>query len=346
MAANNITHKAATPMSEKTPWADLPRFILGHWPTPLQHLRKLSAELQGPNIWVKRDDCTGLAMGGNKTRKLEFLIADALAKNCDTVITFGALQSNHARQTAAACAAAGLDCHQILTRSVTSDHPDYETSGNVLLGAMLGATAHVVELQDAKSFSADLFADLEKQGKHPYLIPAGGSNALGALGYGTCAAELAEQCAEHKINPGVIIHASSSAGTQAGLLLGLPAVDMYCRVMGINVYHEDPDRLRSEINKLCNTMQERFETTAPPLPMEVNHAYFGKGYGIPTQECLDAIRTMARLEGILFDPVYSGKALAALIDQITLGNFDDYEDVVLIHTGGTPALWVYDHLLR
>ncbi len=332
--------------SVKTPWSDLPRYQLGHWPTPLQHLKKLTAELQGPNIWIKRDDCTGLALGGNKTRKLEFLIADALAKNCDTVITFGALQSNHARQTAAACAAAGLACHQILTRSVASDHPDYESSGNVLLGSLLGATAHIVELQDAKSFSTALIADLENQGKHPYLIPAGGSSPLGALGYGTCAEELAQQCADQKINPGVLVHASSSAGTQAGLLFGLPAVDMHWRVMGINVYHEDPDRLRSNIDTLCTTMQASFEIVGPHLPIEVNHAYFGQGYGIPTQECLDAIRTMARLEGILFDPVYSGKALAALIDQITLGNFDEYEDVVLLHTGGTPALWVYDHLLR
>jgi L-cysteate sulfo-lyase len=332
--------------TKKAPWADLPRYQLGHWPTPLQHLKKLTAELQGPNIWIKRDDCTGLALGGNKTRKLEFLIADALAKNCDTVITFGALQSNHARQTAAACAAAGLDCHQILTRSVASDHPDYERSGNVLLGNLLGATAHIVELKDAKSFSAALVADLEKQGKHPYSIPAGGSSPLGALGYGTCAEELAQQCDEHKIKPGVLVHASSSAGTQAGLLFGLPAVEMRCRVMGINVYHEDPDRLRNTIDKLCIAMQARFEIEGPHLPIEVNHAYFGEGYGIPTQECLDAIRTMARLEGILFDPVYSGKALAALIDQVTLGNFDEYDDVVLLHTGGTPALWVYDHLLR
>ena len=332
-------------MTKKTPWEDLPRLRLGHWPTPLQPLPKLSAELQGPNIWVKRDDCSGLAMGGNKTRKLEFLIADALAQKADTVVTFGALQSNHARQTAAACAVAGLACHQILTKSVASAHPGYESSGNVMLGALLGATAHIVELQDARTFATELISQLQSQGRRPYLIPAGGSNALGALGYGTCAEELAVQCAQNQINPGVLVHASSSAGTQAGLLLGLPAVDLPCRVMGINVYHEDPDRLRGEVSRLIVAMQESFETTAEPLPVEVNHAYFGQGYGIPTDECLDAIRTVARLEGILFDPVYSGKALAALIDQITLGNFDDYKDVVLLHTGGTPALWVYDQVL-
>ncbi|XOV81938.1 MAG: D-cysteine desulfhydrase family protein [bacterium] len=332
-------------MAEKTPWTELPRYRLGHLPTPLHRLKRLSAELQGPAIWLKRDDCTGLAMGGNKTRKLEFLIADALANHCDTVITFGALQSNHARQTAAACAAAGLSCHQILTRSVASDHPDYNTGGNVMLGALLGATAHVVEVQEAKAFADDLVADLKRQGRRPYLIPAGGSNALGALGYGTCADELAEQCAQHNIKPGVLVHASSSAGTQAGLLLGLPAVGMHCRVMGINVYHADPDRLRSEVNKLLDAMRARFATQQNPLPVEVNHAYYGEGYGRATPECLEAIRTMARLEGILFDPVYSGKALAALIDQITLGNFDQYEDVVLLHTGGTPALWVYDQAL-
>lgn len=333
-------------MDKQLPWSELPRYRLGHWPTPLQPLKKLSAELGGPNIWLKRDDCTGLALGGNKTRKLEFLIADAIQKGADSIITFGALQSNHARQTAAACAMAGLACHQILTKSVANDHPNYADGGNVFLGHLLGADQHIVEPSDAKSFAKALLKKLVEQGRQAYLIPAGGSNALGALGYGTCAEELALQVEQLDIAPGCLIHASSSAGTQAGLLLGLPAVGIQCRVMGINVYHADPDKLRTEVSRLLKDMQTEYAPQAQPLPVEVNHAYFGDGYGIPTQECLDAIRTVARLEGVLFDPVYSGKALAALIDQITLGNFDQYDDVILLHSGGTPALWVYDQALR
>jgi L-cysteate sulfo-lyase len=309
-------------------------------------LKKLATELGGPNIWLKRDDCTGLALGGNKTRKLEFLIADALDKGADTIITFGALQSNHARQTAAACAMAGLACHQVLTKSVANDHPNYADGGNVFLGNLLGAVQHIVEPSEAKVFAKTLARKLADEGRQSYLIPAGGSNALGALGYGTCAEELALQIEQLNITPGCLVHASSSAGTQAGLLFGLPAVGIQCRVMGINVYHADPDKLRAEVTRLLKTMQSEYTSAERPLPVEVNHAYFGTGYGIPTQECLDAIRTVARLEGVLFDPVYSGKALAALIDQITLGNFDQYDDVILLHSGGTPALWVYDHALR
>ena len=329
-------------------WQSLPQTSLGFWPTPLQPLQRLTRELGGPTIWIKRDDCTGLAVGGNKTRKLEFLIGAALAEAADTVVTFGAVQSNHARQTAAACAQAGLTCHQVLSRTVTRLNPAYDSGGNVLLDRLLGAQQHFVEPHEAGEDSRQLIADLEKAGHTVYVIPAGGSNALGALGYAQCALELAEQCETLNIRPKHIIHASSSAGTQAGLLYGLNALGLSIDVLGINVYHNDPHVLEKRVSQLYTTMCEQYGTPShhnPPLKVNVNHAYFGEGYGQPTPECLDAIHMAAELEGLLFDPVYSGKALAALIDQITLGNFAEHDHVVLIHTGGSPALYVYDDAL-
>ena len=324
-------------------WNDLPRFKLGHWPTPLEPLPRLSKELGGPNIWVKRDDCTGLAFGGNKTRKLEFLIGDALARGTDTVVTFGAVQSNHARQTAAACAKAGLVCHQVLSRQVHSSNPDYESGGNVMLGNLLHAEQHLVAPEDAAQYSKNLLKELKQAGCQTYVVPAGGSNALGALGYAICAQELAQQADQADIALAHIVHASSSAGTQAGLLFGLGQLGIRAEVLGINVYHPDPASLQSRVQDLLDEMSTLYADKQPntDAQVRVNHAYIGEGYGQPTQACLDAIALVASLEGLLFDPVYSGKALAAMIDQVTLGNFDDARDVVLIHTGGTPVLPVY-----
>ena len=325
------------------PWHQQPCLQLGHWPTPLEPLRNLSAELGGPTIWVKRDDCTGLAVGGNKTRKLEYLMGDALARGADTVVTFGAVQSNHARQTAAACAKAGLTCHQILSRSVANDNPGYESNGNVLLGNLLGAKQHIVDVEDTRDLTRSLLADLKAAGHEPYIIPAGGSNAQGALGYARCAEELQQQCMELGINLDCVVHASSSAGTQAGLLYGLAQLGCQPRVLGINVYHDDPGQLQQRVAALLEDLQQEFghAESAPPA-VEVNHAYLGDGYGQPTAQCLSAIRMAASLEGLLFDPVYSGKALAAMIDQVTLGNLQKFDDVILIHTGGSPALYVYE----
>jgi len=326
------------------PWHAQPRFALGHFPTPLEPLPRLTRELGGPRIWVKRDDCTGLASGGNKTRKLEFLIGDALAAGADTVVTFGAVQSNHARQTAAACAKAGLACHQVLSRSVSRPNPDYETNGNVLLGRLLGAQQHLCAPDAAEAYATNLLADLQSQGRKTYVIPAGGSNALGALGYAQCAVELVEQARRQGFELQFVMHASSSAGTQAGLLYGLQSQRADAAVVGINVYHPHPDALIQRVGKLHADMTSAYGGADRASPrINVNHAYIGEGYGQPSVECLDAIRMAAKLEGMLFDPVYSGKALAALIDQITLGNLNEYGDVVLIHTGGSPALYVYEH---
>lgn len=339
----------STPANSPTSWASVPRQKLGHWPTPLEPLRRLSAELGGPTIWLKRDDCSGLATGGNKTRKLETLLADALAQSCDTVITFGAVQSNHARQTAAACAKLGLQCHLLLSRQVESKADNYESGGNVLLDNLLGAHLHLLQPAAVKDYLQALEAQLQERGRKVYRIPAGGSNALGALGYSYCAAELAEQFTQLQIAPQQILHASSSAGTQAGLLYGFAELNTTWKpeVLGINVYHDDPTHLQARIEKLWQDMIQQFGSSAAvkAADIHVNHAYLGPGYGQPTAETAAAIRMAAEFEGILFDPAYSGKALAAMIDQINLGNFNSHKDVVLIHTGGAAALNVYSDTL-
>ena len=200
---------------------DIPRVALGFLPTPLLPLDRFSEELGGPRVWMKRDDCTGLATGGNKTRKLEYLLADAQADGADVVITIGAVQSNHARQTAAACAATGLECHLILARSVPWQHPGYERSGNVQLDRILGAKIQLVSPDEVAACCDVLLAELRAAGRAPYVIPVGGSNATGALGYVRCAQEILEQCHALELPLTDIVHASASAGTQSGLVAGL-----------------------------------------------------------------------------------------------------------------------------
>ena len=321
--------------------AALPTVPLGHWPTPLEPLPRLTAELGGPQIWVKRDDCSGLATGGNKTRKLEYLIAEAQQHGADTIVSYGAVQSNHARQTAAACAKLGIDCHLLLSRRVKRSDQNYTRNGNMLFNHLLNAHIHTFELDDFEEGRLNILNTLEQQGKTVYQIPAGGSNAIGALGYSRCINELMWQA---PFTPTQIVHASASAGTQAGLVFGNAAQDYGVDILGINVFHPDPDTLRLRIASLLRSMQDRFSAvqSVEKLPIHINHAYFGGTYGQPTRAGLDAIKMFASLEGILLDPVYSGKAAAGLIDQIALGNFDNHEHVVFIHTGGAASLSAYD----
>ncbi|MEQ8689947.1 MAG: D-cysteine desulfhydrase family protein [Pseudomonadales bacterium] len=320
---------------------ELPRVDLCHTPTPLQHLKRLSEELGGPRIWVKRDDCTGLATGGNKTRKLEYLLGDALANDAQQVVTFGAVQSNHARQTAAACARLGLPCHLLLTRQVPSNEARYESGGNMLLNALFGATVTLFD-PDQQAEMQDHLKRL-KAAARTYVIPAGGSNATGALGYAQAAAELATQCAAQAVDLKQIVLASSSSGTQAGLVAGMQQLGIEVSITGVNVYHKDPQTLIDAVTHLVNDVQERFSLKQrSQLEVAVNHAYLGEGYGQLNDQTREAIELTARLEGLLFDPVYSGKALTALIDQIAVGSYHGLQDIVLIHTGGVQALNVYE----
>ncbi|MEQ8485209.1 MAG: D-cysteine desulfhydrase family protein [Pseudomonadales bacterium] len=329
--------------------SDAPRLPLGFLPTPLVPLPRLSRLLGGPRIWIKRDDCTGLATGGNKTRKLEYLLADAEREGADAIVTFGATQSNHARQTAAACAAAGLPCHLLLARKVSWPNPAYERSGNLLLGRLLGAQVEVVNADAMANRRRALLDALESRGRVPYLIPVGGSNAVGAMGYARCAMELLEQSEAAGFELTDVVHASSSAGTQAGLLAGfagLLADDARTRplVHGINVSEPEPDAVGREVRRIADAVIERqgLSVSIGEDEVRVDHRFLGPGYGLPDQATLDAIRLLARTEGILLDPVYSGKAFAALSARVRGGEFANRRDLVFLHTGGSAALAVYD----
>lgn len=326
---------------------DLPRIALGHLPTPLEPAPRLSAALAhptrgGPAIWFKRDDCTGLATGGNKTRKLEFLLADARARGADTVLTFGALQSNHARQTAAACARLGLRCELVLGRRVDYDGEAYEHAGNLLLDDLCGAGVHQVQPEDSASVAQALRARLTDEGRHVYVIPAGGSNAVGALGYVACAAELMEQAAVRGFRPAAVVHATSSGGTQAGLVAGMARLRTDVPVLGINTYERDPTVQRRHVLELANAVLERLQL--PPVTaqaVQIEDAYLGRDYGVPTPAMVDAVRLVAETEGVLLDPVYSGKAMAGLVDLVRNGRFGPHDQVVFVHTGGAAALDAY-----
>lgn len=328
----------------------LPRVPLAHLPTPLTPLDRLSASLGGPRIWIKRDDCTGLGTGGNKTRKLEFLIGAAEAEGAEVVITFGAVQSNHARQTAAACAARGLECHVLLARKVPWTDPGYETLGNVLLDHLFGAHVHLVDADDIRAAYEALCSRLTADRRRYYVIPTGGSNGTGALGYAVCAAELLADCAACGLELTDIVHATSSAGTQAGLLAGLNLADREdVRVHGINV-SEPADEEGSLIDSICTIAGDacRLAGSAATVARErvlVDSGYIGDGYGLPTAATLEALHRLAELEGILLDPVYSGKAMSGLIGKIGRGELDHCSNLVFLHTGGTASLPVYAGVL-
>lgn len=318
-----------------------PRVPLAHLPTPLERLARLGAAL-GTEVWIKRDDCTGLATGGNKTRKLEYLIGDALGRDADAVITYGAIQSNHARQTAAACARVGLECHLILVRSVHWDHPEYETSGNVLLDDLLGAHLHKCAPAEAAKTAEDLTGELSRAGKTVYVIPAGGSNAIGALGYVQCARELLNQTTALGLRPELLVHATSSGGTQAGLIVGTTELTDDCRVLGINVYDSDHAAIEQRVHNLTEDIRGlSSELSALKFSVAIDHDHLGDGYGQPTEDTIAGIRQLAELHGIVTDPVYSGKALGALVSLIRDGRIDATGDVVFIHTGGVAVQSVY-----
>jgi len=320
----------------------LPRVSLAHLPTPLEPLDRVSRSLSGPRIWLKRDDCTGLATGGNKTRKLEFLLGDARERQASAVITFGAVQSNHARQTAAACARLGLECHLVLARRVHWDHPEYDTNGNALLDRIVGATVHLCAPRDVERIGAELVERLERSGKVPYVVPTGGSNAVGALGYAVCAEEILAQAQALGSTPDLIVHASSSGGTQAGLLVGIAASRSGIPVLGINVSDRDGAAMEERIAALAAETAETLQHTRVSLPrVRLDHRFLGEDYGIPTGATIDAIRLAGELEGVVFDPVYSGKGFAGLLAMIRNGELADARNIVFIHTGGTASLPLY-----
>ena len=326
--------------------ATFPHVRLGHFPTPLEPMDRLSEELKGPRFWVKRDDCTGLSSGGNKTRKLEFLMADALRKNATSIITQGATQSNHARQTAAAAAKMGLGCHILLEDRTGYVSDDYNLTGNVLLDQLHGSTiSKRVNGADMAAEMEAFAAKLIANGEVPYIIPGGGSNSIGALGYVVCAAELEEQATQNDLSIDALVHATGSSGTQAGLVAGLCSLESDIHLLGIGV-RAPQEKQEQMVYDLAIVTAELLGkcVSIPRSAVRVNCNYVGEGYGLPTDEMIDALKLLARLEGILFDPVYSGKGLAGLIDLARDGYFDGMQNVVFLHTGGNAALFGYPNI--
>ncbi|WP_347313393.1 D-cysteine desulfhydrase [Defluviimonas sp. SAOS-178_SWC] len=328
--------------------ARFPRHFLAHLPTPLERLDRLSKELGGPEIWIKRDDCTGLSTGGNKTRKLEFLMAEAEAMGADMVMTQGATQSNHARQTAAFAAKLGMKCHILLEDRTGSNDSNYNTNGNVLLDHLHGATT------EKRAGGGDMNAEMEaladrfrEDGRKVYTIPGGGSNPTGALGYVNCAFELVSQVNDRGLVIDHIITATGSAGTQAGLIVGLKAINAGIPLQGFGV-RAPKAKQEDMVFALAQKTAEKLGCPGVVTREDVvaDSDYVGAGYGIPRADTLEAIRMFAELEGILLDPVYSGKGAAGLIDYIRKGRFRKGERVVFIHTGGSAALFGYDAVIR
>jgi L-cysteate sulfo-lyase len=325
--------------------SQFPRVALGHWPTPLEPMERLRAHLGSgcPKLYVKRDDCTGLATGGNKTRKLEFLMGEALAERANVVITFGAVQSNHCRQTAAGAAKLGLECDLILLDMVHGRGPAYPVSGNVMLDKLLGARLHQSSPSAAQVKLQELLNRHEMAGRRPYVVPLGGSNATGAMGYVAAYRELGQQCADQSVTVSTILHAVSSGGTQAGLVAGAAFYDHRTRILGINVSRPDGSGSAENVREIAREVLERLDAVPPGLErrVEVVDGYLGAGYGIPTDATREALALAARYEGLVLDPVYSGKAFAALIAMVREEKFNADETVVFVHTGGNAVLPAY-----
>lgn len=309
----------------------IPRVKIAHLPTPIEPLPRLSNILGGPRLFVKRDDQTGLAFGGNKTRKLEFLVAEALANGAKTLITAGAVQSNHCRQTAAAAARFGLGCILVL-----AGEPPATSSGNLLLDRLLGAQIAWAARPERDTMLQRTFETAWENGQRPYLVPYGGSNATGASAYAFAIQEMLEQ----NFQPDWIVFASSSGGTQAGMALGARLFGYRGQVLGISV-DETQDSLAARVAALANTTAEFLGETIAFTPQDVlvNADYLGQGYGMMGDIEKEAIHLFARHEGLLLDPVYTGRAAAGLLDLIRRGNFKRDETVLFWHTGGSPALF-------
>lgn len=318
--------------------AGLARFPLAHLPTPLELAPNLSEALRGPRLLIKRDDLTGLALGGNKTRKLEYLIADARRQGATVVITTGGTQSNHCRQTAAAARVAGLRCVLVLN----SSDPEPVAQGNLLLDYILGAEIRLIPAPAERVPTMEAVAqELIQRGEQPYIIPGGGSNAVGATAYVAAAYELVHQLVEAGWDATrLYVTSSMSGGTHAGLALGAKLAGASFDVWGIGI-EETAAAIRDVVVPLVNATAEYLDADVRLAPDEllVDDAYVGPGYAVPTEACLEAIRLAARTEGLLLDPVYTGKTLAGLIGHIRSGLIQSDETVVFLHSGGVPALF-------
>jgi D-cysteine desulfhydrase len=318
----------------------LPRFRLAQLPTTLEQAEHLSSFIGGPDLIIKRDDQTGLALGGNKVRKLEFLIGHALAQGADALVTVGAAQSNHCRQTAGAAAKAGLKCDLLLN----GNKPEVP-NGNLLLDELLGATIHWIERSQRAARLKFVSEQLQAEGWNPYQIPVGGSNGIGATGYVVAMLELMEQLRATKQKVDHIVFGTSSGGTQAGIVLGARIAGTGGQLHGLSIDKDDPEHeeYETEVAQIANECAEYIgsDVRLTKADVKVIYGYKGEGYGVVGDLEREAICMMARNEGILLDPVYAGRAFGALLDQIRKGVFKRGETVLFWHTGGAPALFAY-----
>lgn len=317
--------------------------VLGVFPTPVVELHRLSAALGGPQIFMKRDDLTGLALGGNKTRKLTFILADALEQGCDTIITAGAAQSNHCRQTAAAAAQLGMECHLVLG----GDKPD-TANGNLLLDNLLGAKIHWSGVNRKGEDIPHIATALKEKGRKPYVVPYGGSNVHGAASFVHATNELAQQLDLNALTH--VVFASSSGGTHAGLMLGKVLAAAPYQLVGIDIDKGVPGEMpfAEVVLDLANRTSEALEANVKFTTDDLilNDNYVGEGYGVIGELEKEAIELVARYEGVFLDPVYTGRAMGGLIDMIRKGQLTSAHNVLFWHTGGAPALFAYADALQ
>jgi D-cysteine desulfhydrase family pyridoxal phosphate-dependent enzyme len=329
-----------------------PLVRLGHYPTPLEHLPRLSAHLAEHQIYVKRDDCTGLGLGGNKVRQLEFYLGDAISKGCDTVLSTGAIQSNYMRTLAAAASKLGLECHIQLEDRVATKSPQYHSSGNRLLTEMFGASiTFFPEGEDEEAADAEInrIAErLESEGRKPYVVPLKPvKQPKGALGYVEAAKELIVQMADQELQPDLIVVPSGSGLTHSGLLFGLRLLGNKTPVLGTCV-RRSSDLQTPRIFSHCQNLGRMIDRDDVVSEQDVwtNDRALAPGYGEISDILSDAIYQSATLEGLLLDPVYSGKSMACLLQLIKDGKLKDYKNIVVIHTGGAPAIFAYQEAIQ
>ena len=317
------------------------RIKLGHFPTPIEHLKNITKYLGGPNIFIKRDDCTGLATGGNKTRKLEFLIASAIKNKAELVVTIGAVQSNHARQTAAACTLMGLKCLIILEQRLKNPPDTYMNSGNIFLDKLFGAEIKICpRSENVEEYTSKVLEDLKSKGTNVYFIPGGGSSPIGALGYVECLNEIIRE--NNKYNFTQIVHATGSSATQAGLLTGRKYFNYNIPVTGICVRSDKKTQEEKVYNLAKETCDMLKCNILDKSEVVAYDDYIGPGYGEPTDGMVEATKLLAKKEAILLDPVYSGKGFAGLIGLIKNKKFTKSDNVLFIHTGGAVSLFAYE----
>lgn len=315
-------------------------------PTPLEPLTRLSAHLKGPRIWVKREDCTGFGFGGNKLRKLDYVLQLALDEGCDCLISGGVVQSNSQRQVAAVAAKLGLECHLAVYHGrLKPPTPEYERSGNALLNRLYGAILHDVPWSgDRNGAIVDLASQQTEAGRKPYVIPYGVSSPLGAVGYASAVSEIAKQSEALGMSPKAIVHCSGSGATQAGLVIGASCVLPDTEIVGIGIDAE-PERVKADVTAYAAGAGDLLGIEFDAERIEVVAGHAGPAYGIPHAASLEAIALAGRLEAMALDPVYSGKGLAGLITMIGEGRWGPEDDIVFIHTGGSPSLFAYQGLL-